>query len=91
MDGLEQLFILINNEVYQPFNEIMNNSPIIQALTTGINNILIALFGHTSNITIENISAILTTTLLISLIVIVINLFITAFETFTSIRNNKRR
>lgn len=91
MDGLENLINLINNEVYEPFQNIFNSSPVINALTDAINNILTALFGHTSNITIDNISALLTAVILGAVLAVVINLFITAFNTFTGINKKGRK
>lgn len=91
MDGLENLINLINNEVYEPFKNIFNSSPVINALTDALNNLLIALFGHTSNITTDNISALLTAVILGAVLAVVINLFITAFQTFTGINKKGRK
>ena len=61
----EDLLKLINNEVYEPIRDALTNSDWFNEFVNFINNLLIALFGNTSQITTNQVASIICITFLI--------------------------
>lgn len=68
----DDLLKIINNEVYEPISSALINSVWFTELVNFINNLLIALFGNTSQITVNQLASIISVTFLIVVIVIII-------------------
>lgn len=72
----EDLLKIINNEVYDPISSALINSDWFNEVVNFINNLLIALFGNTSQITINQLASIISITFLIIVIVIIVKCII---------------
>lgn len=78
----ENLLKIINNEVYEPISSALINSDWFNEVVNFINNLLIALFGNNSHITINQLAAIISITFLIIVIVIIVKCIIEFIKIF---------
>jgi hypothetical protein len=90
--ALTDLLKLFENELYWPIFNAIESTEWARNFVDFINNVLAALFGHQSLISIEMFTAALTFIIFLTLVIIVINLFKNLFNfTIDNLQFKKKR